>query len=231
MKDKVKHIPERGCHNCRLHYVNHKKCNSDSPCKQGGEWRPIIEVEAQPSSRTKKINDLRGMYNGKTDFYDLTADDLKPLEPAIEQEERSSILNCTSCGKPHLLSDNDAGTAREMEKKCITCFKKEEKQPESAEEILKKHYPIDIAITDDTLDDIIKAMEDYHNQFASQQKEVSDEEIEKEFPTNLNAIKKKEGFDKMSYEGEQSLRLLARHNESKQEGAKWYRDLISKRNG
>jgi hypothetical protein len=45
MEETVKHIPERGCHNCRLHYVNHKKCDSDFPCKQGGEWRPIISSE------------------------------------------------------------------------------------------------------------------------------------------------------------------------------------------
>jgi len=36
------HIHEKGCHNCRHHYVNHKKCNSESPCKQGMEWKSII---------------------------------------------------------------------------------------------------------------------------------------------------------------------------------------------
>lgn len=44
----VIHIPERGCHNCRLHCVNHRTCDSESPCKQGGEWRPIVQpVEPQ----------------------------------------------------------------------------------------------------------------------------------------------------------------------------------------
>lgn len=42
MKNKVIHIPERGCHNCRLHYVNHKECDSPYPCKQGMEWRPRV---------------------------------------------------------------------------------------------------------------------------------------------------------------------------------------------
>lgn len=47
-KETVIHIPDKGCHNCRLHCVNHKECNSEYPCKQGGEWRPITpEVEKQ----------------------------------------------------------------------------------------------------------------------------------------------------------------------------------------
>ena len=50
---KVIHIPERGCHNCRLHCVNHKECNSEYPCKQGMEWRPII-----PQSETVR-DDLK----------------------------------------------------------------------------------------------------------------------------------------------------------------------------
>jgi hypothetical protein len=45
MKDKVIHIPERGCHNCRLHYIDHKKCASEYPCKQGMEWKPIVDTE------------------------------------------------------------------------------------------------------------------------------------------------------------------------------------------
>jgi len=39
---KTTHVPERGCHNCRHHYTNHKKCNSQYPCKNGMEWRPRI---------------------------------------------------------------------------------------------------------------------------------------------------------------------------------------------
>jgi hypothetical protein len=50
--DNVIHIPERGCHNCRLHCVNHKQCDSEYPCKQGGEWRPIKPDE--PSKGAKE---------------------------------------------------------------------------------------------------------------------------------------------------------------------------------
>ena len=42
-KETVIHIPARGCHNCRLHCVNHKECDSPYPCKQGMEWRPRID--------------------------------------------------------------------------------------------------------------------------------------------------------------------------------------------
>jgi hypothetical protein len=52
--DKVKHIPERGCHNCRLHCVNHKECASEDPCKQGMEWRPIVKSQPQ-QQRAKEI--------------------------------------------------------------------------------------------------------------------------------------------------------------------------------
>lgn len=48
-KTEVKHIPERGCHNCRLHCVNHKECDSEYPCKQGMEWRPILPI---PNKKT-----------------------------------------------------------------------------------------------------------------------------------------------------------------------------------
>jgi hypothetical protein len=42
-KETVIHIPEKGCHNCRLYCVNHKKCDSPYPCKQGMGWRPIVQ--------------------------------------------------------------------------------------------------------------------------------------------------------------------------------------------
>ena len=29
----------KGCWNCRHHYVNHKACNSDTPCKSGSQWK------------------------------------------------------------------------------------------------------------------------------------------------------------------------------------------------
>jgi len=49
----------------------------------------------------------------------------------------------------------------------------------------------------------------------------SEEEIDKQFPTDIQTIKVKEGFDKMSYNAEQSLRMLGHHNQAKREGAKW----------
>lgn len=51
---KVIHIPERGCHNCRLHCVNHKECDSEYPCKQGMEWRPITESEQPRKDEAEK---------------------------------------------------------------------------------------------------------------------------------------------------------------------------------
>jgi len=53
MKTKVKHIPERGCHNCRLHYVNHKKCDAEFPCKQGIEWRPIVVSRSREMTKDR----------------------------------------------------------------------------------------------------------------------------------------------------------------------------------
>ena len=54
----------------------------------------------------------------------------------------------------------------------------------TARQILKKHYPIDVAKTDDLLNNILEAMEEYASQFKSKEVtdeglRVTDEEIEK----------------------------------------------------
>ncbi len=56
MKDKVIHIPANGCHNCRLHCVDHKECASEYPCKNGMEWRPLLSETKE--SQVSKENEI-----------------------------------------------------------------------------------------------------------------------------------------------------------------------------
>ena len=41
-----------------------------------------------------------------------------------EKKPKINQLNCTMCGKPHLLDDNDAGSNREEQRLCLACFNK-----------------------------------------------------------------------------------------------------------
>jgi len=56
--------------------------------------------------------------------------------------------------------------------------------------------------------------------------DITDEEIEKEFPTDRQGIKVKEGFDEMSYEAEKVVGFIRGINTEKQEGAKWMRSKM-----
>jgi len=80
-KETVIHIPERGCHNCRLHCVNHKKCDSEYPCKQGMEWRPIVHP-IEPQEETPKH---------PTSWRDFTMTD--KIEPKQTPEEFAKMKN------------------------------------------------------------------------------------------------------------------------------------------
>ena len=97
----------------------------------------------------------------------------------------------------------------------------------SAEHILKKNNVISMMerrYTFATLEGIYKAM----YEFASQsQPEITDDMIEKQFPSDLNEIKRIEKFDVMSYEAEKVLAYIRNFNLLKQEGAKWLRDKLS----
>ena len=34
----------------------------------------------------------------------------------------SNINNCSTCGKPHFLNDEDAGSDREIKRQCVKCY-------------------------------------------------------------------------------------------------------------
>ena len=89
---KTKHIPERGCHNCRLHCVNHKKCDSEYPCKQGMEWRPILPIP-QEVSDTHACCECGGRTALVTGYF-YYEPDAEPYMSGIEEEAKVESGEC-----------------------------------------------------------------------------------------------------------------------------------------
>jgi len=149
-------------------------------------------------------------------------------EDNIDLSNPDFHLNCTKCGNPYW--DIQSFPAFQL---CSECKRTKSKQP--PQEVKSAELKTVLQWYADKTNREVTEFDDYDlhvcrvaEEYAQTVKMPSEEEIEKQFPTNIQAIKIKEGFDKMSYNGEQSLRLIARHNESKKEGAKWVIDLMKK---
>lgn len=90
---KTIHVPERGCHNCRLHCVNHKKCDSEYPCKQGMEWRPII-ADKSDTHECSKCGGRTALVTGWFNY----EPDAEPYQNGIEEQAKVQDGECWVCG-------------------------------------------------------------------------------------------------------------------------------------
>ena len=179
----------KGCHNCNFHCMNHNSCDVGSICKQGEKWQAIPDPLAvfQPKPAVEQTEPIQ------------TAE--KFLEGKIGKLQNTEI------------DINDYTLVEWLNEFADQKQRQEPLQGESAEEILNSHpylktwteNPDDSAIEVCNIEQALWAMEE----FASQRSELTDEEIEAQFPFD-------EDIDFVS-------------NIDAQMGARWARDQIRDR--
>jgi hypothetical protein len=100
----------------------------------------------------------------------------------------------------------------------------EQEKPQTAEEYIKDIWGELWLEIDWHAEDVIEAL----TEFASQKHIPTDEEIEKNFPTNIYKLAESLHIpqDLMSAEMSEALRGIQEGNENKQIGAKWLKDKI-----
>ena len=94
---------------------NFVRCNCHADFDDSGA--PILKIQTLEGIMTARFGDwiIKGV-NGE--FYPCKPD---IFEKTYERVDNDPTL-CRVCGKPHFLVDNDAGSDREIERLCKTCF-------------------------------------------------------------------------------------------------------------